>query len=249
MSLDFVILCRKPLPALEDGWDASAWPAPKTYAAVSIWRIKPGAWRKAMRDLAAEGAASPEVMALLEEDFADVLGWNFRSAAFEFAEGYMTVVARATAGVIVAESQEIFGDFGPRATPLTGPEILAAWQRIDNDEHEALYDVNARAEAEWQRLASEQPAAIQEANDWSDVAPDSSPTPERFTVTLVSAGRRPARVIAALRHLWPHLSPEEASAYCDVTPSTLLDAGERDDVDTIVAPLEAAGAKLDVVPH
>jgi ribosomal protein L7/L12 len=248
MSHDFTVVCRRMLPTLDDGWDDEGWKTPKTHAAVSISRFPADSWHDQMTELADDGDLSPEIAELLNEVFVDVIELNCHSSQFVFAEGYLAAIARAGEGVIIAESDEIIDDYAKAGEPMTAAQIEKAWKQVDTRVLAVERERQQRLEAEWHESAHQDPQAIAEANDWSDVMPDSEPSPVMgsLVVTLVTVGERKPRVVSALRRIWPDLSMAQVLALLKQPPTVLLDGGSAEDVASIVPDLERAGAQLKV---
>lgn len=174
---DYEVLCTQALPELEGGWDSTAWPSPKTHAQVII--------RAAVGDEAAgrleeiraywrgEGMPADALSALVDQEIVAIVTLNCRPKAAEFAEGYGDAIARSARGLLLeVDSMEILVD--ARADePLDGPGVQAALEAVDGRLLEAQRQQREGAQKAWEKLAEEDPEAVRQANDWSDVAPES----------------------------------------------------------------------------
>ncbi len=166
MSIDLQVLCRRPLPALDGGWDSHQWAAPKTYAAVAIRVMEISSWREQYSELLDEGVEFPPVY---RAQICAVVKLNCRAVAYEHAEAYAEVIARATAGAVVClDGNEVVIDHEDSETTMSGSEIEAAWKRFDDEWKVAQEAGKTAAQAQWEQQMHDDPSTAEE-NDFSDL--------------------------------------------------------------------------------
>lgn len=174
---DYEVLCTQALPEIDGGWDSTAWPSPKTHAQVIITAVtgeRAAARVEELRtDWTEEGMPAEALAALLGQDIVAIVSLNCRSSAAEFAEGYGDVIAHAGRGLLLdVDNMEVLVD--ARADEaLDAAGVEAGFKAVDDRLLEAKRQQREAAQKAWEKLAEEDPEAVRQANDWSDVAPDS----------------------------------------------------------------------------
>jgi hypothetical protein len=120
-----MILCLRPLPAVNGGWNSAKWRTPKLAAAVATRPAEVTAW------LAARSAEErSELRPILTAPFVAGLRMEGPATTFDLALAYAEVVAEACAAVVVLGS-EIISDRRASVEVWSGNEIEARWRVID----------------------------------------------------------------------------------------------------------------------
>lgn len=174
---DYEVLCTQALPELAGGWDSTAWPSPKTHAQVILRAAVDDDAARRMDEIRAywrsEGLPDDALSAVVDQEIVAIVTLNCRPEMTEFAEGYGGVLARAARGLLLeVESMEVLVD-ARGDEPLDGPGIEAGFTAVDDRLLEAQKQRREADQQAWEKLAEEDPEALRQANDWSDVAPDS----------------------------------------------------------------------------
>jgi hypothetical protein len=123
--VEIMILCLRPLPAANGGWNSAKWRTPKLAAPVSVRPVPLAEWLAAL--------AAPmrtELQAILSAPFVAALRLEAPATAFETAIAYAGVVAEACAGVIIL-GEELTADRRASVTVWSGPQIEERWRAID----------------------------------------------------------------------------------------------------------------------
>jgi hypothetical protein len=123
--VEIMILCLRPLPAANGGWNSAKWRTPKLAAPVSVRPVPLAGWLAA---LAAPVRA--ELQDILSAPFVAALRLEAPATAFETAIAYAGVVAEACAGVIIL-GEELTADRRASVTVWSGPQIEERWRAID----------------------------------------------------------------------------------------------------------------------
>ncbi len=123
--MEIMILCLRPLPAANGGWNSAKWRIPKLAAPVSVRPVQVADWQAALE---------PEMRSALKELLAApfVAGLRMEGPAttFEVAVAYAGIVAEACAGVVVL-GDEIAADRRASVHVWSGPQIEQRWRAID----------------------------------------------------------------------------------------------------------------------
>jgi hypothetical protein len=120
-----MILCLRPLPAANGGWNSAKWRTPKLAAPVSVRPAPLIEWLTALAL-----PARTELHAILTAPFVAALRLEAPTTAFETAIAYAGVVAEACAGVIIL-GEELTADCRASVTVWSGPQIEERWRAID----------------------------------------------------------------------------------------------------------------------
>lgn len=174
---DYEVLCTQALPELEGGWDSTAWSSPKTHAQVIIRAVVGDEAAGRLEEIRTywreEGMPADALSALIDQEIVAIVTLNCRPKAAEFAEGYGEAIAKAGRGMLLeVDSMEILVD-ARAEEPIDGAGVEAAFKAVDDRLLEAQRQQREAAQKAWEKLAEEDPEAVRQANDWSDVAPDS----------------------------------------------------------------------------
>lgn len=122
-----MILCLRPLPAANGGWNSAKWRTPKLAAPVAVRPVPLAEWLAAL-----PSPARTELQAILSAPFVAALRLEAPATAFETAIAYAGVVAEACAGVVIL-GDELTADRRASVTVWSGPQIEEQWRAIDAD--------------------------------------------------------------------------------------------------------------------
>ncbi len=126
--MEIMILCLRPLPAANGGWNSAKWRTPKLASPVSV-KVVPD-WRAALHASAGADSFPNEVTAVLSAPFSTGLRMEAPATAFELAIAYAGVVAEACSGVVIL-GDELIADRRASVAVWTGPQIEEKWRQID----------------------------------------------------------------------------------------------------------------------
>jgi hypothetical protein len=208
VAVEIMILCLRPLPAMDGGWNSGKWRLPKLATAVAMRPAMVATW---MTGLPPEARA--ELSAILAAPFVAALRIEGPATAFDSALGYAAVVAEACAGVVVL-GDEIVADRRASVEVWSGADIETRWRVVDAEA--------ARAEPDYQPVR--------------DVADDHRPTqtfafPIRVdgapaAVPDASAHEQATRPVAMPAVAIHRLPTAERLAFHGDTPSAAASDGE-----------------------
>ena len=168
MSIDYTVVCSRPLPpdwsptfSIEERcpFDFDFW-----ISDFAEWKAETDAWIEEC--LASE--ASPFVFALRERLEQP---WSFVAhfSGGEVTHRCMAELTEACGGFYWDDHTAILSAIAPGRDHAKGAEILRAWKRVFK-EHAADEKQRAKEKRrEWGQAAAADPEAYAEANDWSDV--------------------------------------------------------------------------------
>ncbi len=125
VAVEIMILCLRPLPAANGGWNSAKWRTPKLAAPVVVRPTPVGDWLAAL---------SPTVRGELKDiagaPFSAGLRLEGPATSFDIAIAYAGVVAEACAGVVVL-GDEVIADRRASEYVWSGPQIEERWRAID----------------------------------------------------------------------------------------------------------------------
>jgi hypothetical protein len=125
VAVEIMILCLRPLPAMDGGWNSGKWRLPKLATPVAVRPALVAAWSAALPP-----EARAELAAILAAPFVAALRMEGPATAFDCALGYASVVAEACAGVVVL-GDEIVADRRASVEVWSGADIEVRWRVID----------------------------------------------------------------------------------------------------------------------
>lgn len=125
MAVEIMILCLRPLPAMDGGWNSAKWRTPKFAAAVAVRRQSVAEW---MVGLSAAGRT--ELGTIAQAPFVAGLSMAGPTATFEVALAYAAVVAESCAGVVIL-GEELVADRRASIDESDGSAIELRWRAID----------------------------------------------------------------------------------------------------------------------
>jgi hypothetical protein len=125
VAVEIMILCLRPLPAANGGWNSAKWRTPKLAAPVSVRPIPLTEWLTALAP-----PARADLQAILTAPFVAALRLEAPATAFETALAYAGVVAEACAGVVIL-GDEFTADRRASIAVWSGPQIEDRWRAID----------------------------------------------------------------------------------------------------------------------
>ena len=151
MSVEFFVVCRRPLPTRSGGWSLSVGP-------VAISEVPAGDELRAEVVMASGGPASA------------VLNLSSRAIGAEASYQMGCVLAEATGGVIFNEDDFDEGDDFAGAAPrtATAAELEAELQQVVTKLAKAEQQGRAVAKERWEQVSAADPRTKKE-NDWSDL--------------------------------------------------------------------------------
>ena len=120
-----MILCLRPLPAANGGWNSAKWRTPKLAAPVSVRPVPLTEWLTALPP-----PARADLQAILTAPFVAALRLEAPATDFETAVAYAGVVAEACAGVVIL-GDELTADRRASVSVWSGPQIEERWRAID----------------------------------------------------------------------------------------------------------------------
>ncbi len=120
-----MILCLRPLPAANGGWNSAKWRTPKLAAPVGMRPTPVGDWLAQLPP-----AARGELKEIAGAPFSAGLRLEGPATAFDVAIAYAGVVAEACAGVVVL-GDEVISDRRASELVWSGPQIEERWRAID----------------------------------------------------------------------------------------------------------------------
>ncbi|MEZ4358997.1 MAG: hypothetical protein R3B48_02375 [Kofleriaceae bacterium] len=125
VAVEIMILCLRPLPAMNGGWTAAKWRTPKLATSVAMRPVDVSAW---LTGLAPE--ERQELAPILTAPFVAALRLEAPATAFEMALAYAEVVAEACAGVVVL-GDDLVADHRASVEVWSGAEIETKWRALD----------------------------------------------------------------------------------------------------------------------
>lgn len=192
MAVEIAILCLRPLPAMNGGWNAAKWRIPKLAAPVTVRLMPPLDF---LSRLSPEGRA--ELGDLASAPFVAGLRMEGPATAFETAIAYAQVVAEACAGVVVID-EELITDRRASTEVWSGAEVETRWRQIDAE--------SARAEPGYQPVHGP-------TDDHRPTQTFAFPLRIEDGVVMLPASIDPHRA--------PTVRPDESTARIDVRPEDL----------------------------
>lgn len=142
MSVEFVVLCRKPLPRRE-GWSLSIGPVMIT-----------------------EGGSTSSALA---RDAEAILTFSSRAAGSDVSLKMATELARLVEGVVLDEEGELHADFAASGeAPISAASVEARLREVWDRHQELQGRQLAKAIAKFEEEADRDPL-VKAANDWSDL--------------------------------------------------------------------------------
>ena len=192
MAVEIAILCLRPLPAMNGGWNAAKWRIPKLAAPVTVRLMPPLDF---LARLSPEGRA--ELGDLASAPFVAGLRMEGPATAFETAIAYAQVVAEACAGVVVID-EELITDRRASTEVWSGAEVETRWRQIDAE--------SARAEPGYQPVHGP-------TDDHRPTQTFAFPLRIEDGVVMLPASIDPHRA--------PTVRPDESTARIDVRPEDL----------------------------
>lgn len=125
VAVEIMILCLRPLPAANGGWNSAKWRTPKLAAPVGMRPTPVGDWLAQLPP-----ATRSELKDIAGAPFSAGLRLEGPATAFDVAIAYAGVVAEACAGVVVL-GDEVISDRRASELVWSGPQIEERWRTID----------------------------------------------------------------------------------------------------------------------
>jgi hypothetical protein len=169
MSVDFTVLCTRPLPS---EWrarpDLGDLPFSLSISDVAQWRSDTAEW---LAENAPDGG-DPFLTWLKEQlgkSWSFVVSINCRPAAAALVESCARVLTEAFGGVYYDDHSAEIVACSPGRDDVSAGQVIARWQFLHRNKEAASSLELQEAKEEWAEGAAQDPESYREADDWSDV--------------------------------------------------------------------------------